>query len=518
MKRLMMIGLALTACGEDPADLNGDGQGDQPGSVTQIAPVHPTASVSGYVYDLSTGQAISEASVTLRAQSAESATTGSDGYVQFRGVAAGGSALFQIAAEGYLPANGALQIPSSSGDFPSANNHANFGRVGLMRSTSLSTTVYGDDLLGKSGVRMSVTVPYTFIHNGAQRGELTLQSVSADDGTVRFDVAPDLTSLSAVIARLGGTVGIHSHADESGAGVTVQQDYAELASLGRLPLFVRHGGQLMHTLVMSQNLRMVHSNVADLVDRRQQIRASAVTTPMRLLFDRAVDPATLQVVMLNESGTAEIEMDASFAAGGRLITLAPALGELTAGAEYNLSITARSLSSTQAWTGTANVLTQSDHSAPFGDEDYAVEWVDNNDDGEINGGDDLYLDADLPIGLRLINGSSGLQNALAQFAFVAPLDAENSVFGEIDYEENGVLSYPAAVLLEPGLGHGIPHSGYTSRIRLRMPSAAVFNANMGISIRIKMIFDHPDYLSTSNQVKMPDGTPLTNYTIRLALP
>jgi hypothetical protein len=51
-----------------------------------------------------------------------------------------------------------------------------------------------------------------------------------------------------------------------------------------------------------------------------------------------------------------------------------------------------------------------------------------------------------------------------------------------------------------------------------MPSAAVFNANMGISIRIKMIFDHPDYLSSSNQVKMPDGTPLTNYTIRLALP
>jgi len=518
MKRLMWITLALTACGEDTMDLNGDGQGDQPGSVTQIAPVHPIASVSGYIYDLSTGQAIPSASVTLHARSSETSTTGSDGYVQFKRVAAGGDALFHVAVEGYLPANGAFHIPSSSGDFPSANNHATFGRVGLMRSTALTTTVYGEDLLGKAAVRMSISIPYTFVHDGSERGEMTLQSVSDDDGTVRFEAAPDLTALSAVIAQLGGTVGIHSHADESGPGVTVQQDYAELASLGRLPLFVRHAGQLMHTLVMGPNLRMVHSNTPDLVERRHQIKVIPVTTPIRLLFDRAVDPATLQVVMVTETGASEVEMDADFSAGGRLITLAPALGGLTPGAEYNLSVNARSLGSTQAWVGNANLLTQSDHVAPFGDEDYVVEWDDRNDDGEINGGDDLFLNADLPIGRRSLNGASGLSSALAQFAFVAALDAENSVLGEIDYEENGVLTYPAAVFMEPDAGYGIYGSGYTSRLRLRLPSAAVFNANMGISVRIKMIFDNPALLNSNNQVKMPDGTNLTNYTIRLALP
>ena len=50
MRRLLCAAFVLTACGgEEPADLNGDGQGDRPGSVTQIAPVHPIASVSGYV-------------------------------------------------------------------------------------------------------------------------------------------------------------------------------------------------------------------------------------------------------------------------------------------------------------------------------------------------------------------------------------------------------------------------------------------------------------------------------------
>ena len=41
---------------------------------------------------------------------------------------------------------------------------------------------------------------------------------------------------------------------------------------------------------------------------------------------------------------------------------------------------------------------------------------------------------------------------------------------------------------------------------------------MGISVRIKLMFDNPELVNTSNQVRMPDGTALTNYTIRLALP
>ena len=90
MKRWMWLAFALSACGEEPPDLNGDGQADAPGSVTQIAPVHPVASVSGYVYDVATGQAIEGASVSLFASSEHSETTGVDGYVNFF-IAAGGT-------------------------------------------------------------------------------------------------------------------------------------------------------------------------------------------------------------------------------------------------------------------------------------------------------------------------------------------------------------------------------------------------------------------------------------------
>ena len=525
MRLFLCAAFALTACGgEEPTDLNGDGQGDLPGSVTQIAPVHPVASVSGYVYDVSTGQAIEAAAVTLHATQKHSATTAADGFVAFQSIAAGGSALFQVVADGYLPANGTVLIPSDSGDFPSANNHATIGRIGLMRSAALSTTVFGSNLQGKADVLMSLTIPYSFSHNGAFHGEITVQATSTDDGTLRFEGAPDLTALSAVIASVGGDARFHAHADESGAAVTLSSGYADIAAQGRLPLFVRQADDLLHTMESGHGLRMVHSNVPDLVAKRQHIMPMNVETPVQILFDRAVDPSSLQVNMLNETGDAEVELEATFAAGGRLISLAPSLGGLTPGAEYNLYVYAQPLSGTQGWGGTANILTAGDHTAPFGDADYAVEWeandpaTDRNMDGEINGGDDLYLHADLPIGRRNGNGTSGLSSALAQYAFVAELDAENSVFGELDYTQNDVPSYPNVAFVEPNPGLATGYSGYTTRLRLRLPSAAIFNPNMGISVRIKLIFDNPNLLNNSNQVMMPDGSALTNYTIRLALP
>ena len=118
-------------------------------------------------------------------------------------------------------------------------------------------------------------------------------------------------------------------------------------------------------------------------------------------------------------------------------------------------------------------------------------------DGEINGGDDLYLYADLPIGRRNGNGTSGLSSALAQYAFVAELDGENSVFGELDYTQNDVPSYPNVVFVEPNPGLATGYSGYTTRLRLRLPDAAIFNPNMGISVRIKLMFDNPNLVSVS---------------------
>ncbi len=527
MRRFLWAAFALSACGgEEPIDLNGDGQSDRPGSVTQIAPVHPTASVSGYVYDVATGQAIEAAAVMLHATEMHSSTTASDGYVSFQGIAAGGQALFEVVAEGYLAANGTVSIPSQSGDFPSANNHATIGRIGLMRSSALTTTVYGPDLQGKSGVLMSLTVPYSFVWNDGFRGEMTVQATSGDDGTLRFEGAPDLSALGAVIWSRGGTARFHAHADDSGAGVTLQRSYTEIAAQGRLPLFVRHADELLHTMESGNSLRMVHSNVPDLVQRRQQIVPINVATPVQILFDRAVDPGSLQVNMLNETGEEEVDMEATFTAGGRLVSIAPASGSLAPDAEYNLYVSGQGLSGSQAWSGTANIFTAGDRAAPFGEGNYVVEWeannpaTDRNRDGQINGGDDIFVHADLPIGLRRDNGQSGLNGALAQFVFMAEIDSDPTsiVFGELNYEENGIPVYPMAYFVELNPGLGILYSGYTTRLRLRLPAAVTYPPNSGLTVPIKMMFDNPNLLSSSNQVRMPDGRALTNYEIRLELP
>ena len=117
----------------------------------------------------------------------------------------------------------------------------------------------------------------------------------------------------------------HAHADDSSAGVTLTRSFADIATQGRLPLFVRHADHyLLHTMESGNSLRRVHSNVHDLVQRRQSVTPMNVATPMRILFDRAVDPGTLQTKLFNETGEAEVELAAEFSAGGRMISLTPA--------------------------------------------------------------------------------------------------------------------------------------------------------------------------------------------------
>ncbi len=515
----MSLGLLLVGCGEEAVDLNGDGQPDAPGSVTQIAPVHPEASVSGYVYDATTGASLDGVSVAVHTGGNSSTTSSAAGLVELKSLPAGGTALVTVVAEGYLSARLTLNLPDDAGDFPSANNHASFGQIGLIPAGPLSSTVFDAELTGKEGVMVSLKLPYSHLQDGHVRGEVTLQATSGSDGELSFENGPALSKIGALTANHGGSAIIHAHADNLGRGETIQVSFHELAEMGRLPLFVRQNNRLQDTIRRGNALRMVHGNIPDLVQRTEHVVPMPVAQPIRLLFDRAVNPATLSVLLVDESGENEITLQPEFSAGGRLISLVPALGNFSPGAEYNLRIRAESTDNASSyWLGSANLLTESDHTAPFSDEDYQVEWDDRNDDGEINGGDDLFLNADLPIGRRRSGGSSGLNAALAQYAFVASLNADESVFGEIDFEINGSPSYPTIHFEEPFPGNGLLASGYTTRMRMRLPDAASFNANMGISVRIKLIFDNPQLLQSTNQVLMPNGTPLTNYTVRVELP
>jgi hypothetical protein len=511
----------LVACGaETPenVDLNGDGHGDSPGSVTQIALVHPESSLSGYVFDQSSGQALDGVQVAVHTGLRSHLASSASGVVEISGLPAGGEAMVSLSKEGFISARVIVELPDDAGNFPSSTNHATFGLIGLLPATTLTSTVFDEQLIGRSGVSVSLEFPYSFTQGGDARGGLTLRGNSDDSGQLRFENAPALGLLGASSAQFGGFVALHIHADDGNRGQTLQTPLSELVEMGRLPLLVRKRSEVLHTLHQSSALRMVHSNLRDLVERKARITTLAEGTPIRILFDRAVDPGSLYSSLVNETGEVSLNLEAQFSSGGRLITLSPALGNLAAGAEYNLSLRAVATSDDDAnWSGNANILTSSNLAAPFSDEDYSVTWDDRNEDGEINGGDDLFLHADLPIGRRLNNGQSGLNGALAQFAFVAPLDSENSVLGESDFEINGVSIYPQIQLIEEFPGQGFALSGYTSKLRLRLPTAANFSANIGISVRLILIFDNPNLLF-NNEVRMPNGEALSRYTIRVDLP
>ncbi len=519
----MSLGLLLVGCGEEAVDLNGDGQPDAPGSVTQIAPVHPEASVSGYVYDAVTGAGLDGVSVAVHTGGQSATATSAAGLVALERLPAGGTALVTLTAEGYLAVRMPITLPDDAGDFPSANNHASFGQIGLFPTAPLSSTVFDSGLIGKEGVTVSLNLPYSHLRDNRVQGAITLQATSGAEGELRFENGPALSKIGALTAVHGGIATIHAHADNLGRGETIQENFHELAEMGRLPIFVRQNNSLLHTIRSGYSLRMVHANIADLVQRIEHVVPMPVAQPIRLLFDRAINPATLSTKLVDEDGDNEITLQPEFAAGGRLISLVPALGNFTPGAEYNLRIRAESSDNASSyWLGSANLLTESDHTAPFSEEeDYVLEmddWQDNDEDGAIDGGDDLILNADLPIGRRRNGGTSGLNSALAQFAFVAPLNVDESVFGETDFTVNGSPSYPTIHFEEPFPGSGFLASGYTTRLRLRLPDAASFNANMRVTIRIKLIFDNPQLLNADNQVRMPNGTPLTSYTVRVELP
>jgi hypothetical protein len=513
--------MAAVGCGEELVDLNGDGRGDAPGEVTQIALVHPTAAISGYVYSAVSDLPLEGVVISLRTgHGALSANTGADGFFELAGVPAGGVALVGISKDGFLSARVGVETPDDAGNFPSSAGHATIGSIGLLPTASLSTTIYNDNLLGAAALRVGIHFPFRYFVDGTPKGDVTVVTDSGDDGALRFDGAPDLAAASASLSYLPGVATVQIGAGDGSEGDQLSLTWSRLCSLGGLPALVRNGEGLEEAGRAGRDLRLVHSNISDLIRRRQAPKVIVGTEPVRLLFDQVVDLASLFISLNNEDGSGSVNLETEIGAAGRMITLR-GLGNppLSAGAEYNLQISASSADGLgQAWAGSANIFTAAASGAPFSEDDHPVTWEDRNDDGEINGGDYLFLSAILPIGRRSANGSSNISSGLAEYAFDAPLSIEESVLGEQDYAPNGIVIYPQMNLIEPNSGNGTPASGFTTQLRLRLPSAAAFSAGMGISVRVWLIFDNPNRLNANNQVRSSLGAALSRYPVRLALP
>jgi len=425
----------------------------------------------------------------------------------------------QISAEGFLSAQMTVVLPDNAGTFPSSTNHATIGSVGLVPTETLSTTLYDHQLEFLSGTAASMVVPFSHIIDGEPTGQAIIQTTSAEDGTLRFEGAPALSQLTTGFADFGA-IGVQLHADANGEGSELSLSMASLIRAGRLPRLVRRPGELVSNQRQGGALRLVQANAADLMDRRQRIVTSDITKPTRLLFDGVIDPASVVIELLTEDGETSIVMDAVFGAGGQMLDIAPVGGSmLSEGSEYNLYIAVEPIDNERnGWEGAANLLTNTAATSPFAGQDVTVEWDDRNDDGVINGGDDLSFQADVPIGGRSGNGSAAASSKLAEYAFVGGLDSEDSVLGESDYQVDGVNVYPRLYIEEPNAGSAAGNSGYTTHLRMRLPEAASFTAGIGLSVPVTLIFDNPARLDPMNQARMSNGLALTSYELRINLP
>ena len=518
---LCSLFFALCACGEALPDLSGDGLGDPPGSVTQIAPVHPQASISGFVVDALSGLPLDGITVHATSGTFDATTTTVAGAWSLADLPAGGEGRISLSGEGFVAASAEFSTDDSAGTFPSDNNTHDQGIFGLLRSAPVSLMLIGSSGEPLAGVQVALRLPFSYFKVGASprpMGTVSVTATTSGDGTASITGLPDVSApLHHLIGNQSLFVAAAANPASEGAQATLL--LSPVLDLGRYPAFVLSHGELTPLMANGSNLRVLSSNAHDLIERGQPVSMIEVDEAIRVVFDRPVDPATAVVHLSDASGATSLPINITWDERHEVMTVQPiGAPALIAGREVNLALSALPADNGNAYSGSANLFTPGTES-PFPNEDVAVvDWDDRNEDQMINGGDYLTLHAEIPIGGRSAGGSSTHGSRLVQYVFLAPLDQDNSVLGEQDYSVNDIPVYVNASLLEENPIGDATTSGFTRTVRLVLPPAANFSSGMGLSVRIRLIFDNPFLLTHQNRCRSVTGAPLASYDVRLNLP
>src|SRR5690606_20230329 len=107
--------------------------------ISEIAPVSPTGSVSGFVYDALSGAPLEGVSVVARVPASDAVkqvSSDADGAFLIEGVPASRQVAVTYRDDGYLDAWDTVEIPSSAGNLAQDNGVGFSGPIGLLPKPS----------------------------------------------------------------------------------------------------------------------------------------------------------------------------------------------------------------------------------------------------------------------------------------------------------------------------------------------------------------------------------------------
>lgn len=271
--------------------------------VSEIAPVSPTGSVSGYVYDALSGAPVEGATVIARvpaADAAKQASTDADGGFLLEGVPASNQVALHIRHEDHFDALDTVAVPSSAGNLAQDNGVGFSGPIGLLPTPTPDAHVL-DVVVRAAGAAAlaSVTARLEVGWVDADEPEGNLFATVSDEGEGRFSLGglPDFARLAAVVpSAVLRLVVVPEDAVYSPRVVelTVSDALAQGAVLVELAAPV-DGGE--------QDLLVLDSNVRDLVEETSRFPSVLTAdTPVTIAFNADVDEESFFATAVNDRG------------------------------------------------------------------------------------------------------------------------------------------------------------------------------------------------------------------------
>lgn len=314
-------------------------------STVNVGNDNPTGLVGGVVVDASNEMPLPGATVqVVSAAGTFTAMSDMNGVFQVKRVPAG-SFIVTFSLMGYQTATFGDELGGAVGNFPVKNPTLTIGPIGLIKNDGTFNVRILDEngapapmvkVVGRAQVRY-----VDFSSGGPQAiGSVSVDGTSDMNGLVAFTGLPDYSSL-------GGIVSDELDVDVPPVKVMGSETYTFLGAT--FPFQVNHLTTNPPTIVLAGprlGLSVIESNIDYLrtggffnAASAQQIGTGG---PITIVFNQAIDPTTLRVVFLTDSG-AMSSIQAQATPQSNLVTIMPSQ-PFPAGARMNLQLHAATTS------------------------------------------------------------------------------------------------------------------------------------------------------------------------------
>lgn len=299
---------AVLACGPGTGDTD-------PRVVSEIAPVSPTGTVAGYVYDVSTGAPLQGVSVTLPQLAGKAASTGADGNFRVDDVPASEHLAVQYRLEGHASASDEVTVPSSAGNLAQENAVGFSGPVGLFPIVGaggpglvVAVAVEDEDGAPISAASVTATLDVAWLIDDEPRGSLTVLGAADGASPARFELQglPDLATVASLLP--GAALRIVVVPEDPALRPAVLERTAASVASERVVVAalspVAPPTAEAPPFEPDTPLELVDSNVADLLGGTSGSLPSVLSPDesIQLVFNRPIDPSLFFATLVDGRG------------------------------------------------------------------------------------------------------------------------------------------------------------------------------------------------------------------------